>query len=108
MLAREAAHDVALKDLVAATQSGWVLTSAVARERSKYGLRLIHPAPAGRACLLGIDCGEQLLHCMRRWCAERLVEMDRLGKFPADEFIAPCEFTITRKRLLDAMGVAAA
>jgi hypothetical protein len=105
----EIAQGIELKGLVAATQSGWVLMGAVARERPRDGVRLSRPAPAtGRSCFLGIDCGEQLLHGARRRCAERLVEMDRLGKLLADELVAPCEFTITRERLLDAMGVAAA
>src|SRR5215831_17237237 len=63
---------------------------------------------ARRTCLLGLDCGEQLLHGARRRCAEPLVEVDRLRKLLADEVIAPREFAVVRERLLNAIGVAAA
>jgi hypothetical protein len=67
------------------------------------------PKPAARlTCLLGIDCGEELLHGARRRCTERLVEADRLRKLLADEVIAPREFAVDCKRLLDAIRVAAA
>jgi hypothetical protein len=59
-------------------------------------------------CLLGINCGEQLLHGARRRYAERLVEVNRLRKLLADEVIPPREFGVARERLLDAIGVAAA
>src|SRR6516225_9178924 len=63
---------------------------------------------ARRTCLLGLDCGEQLLHGVRRRCAERLIKVDRLRKLLADEVIAPREFAVARKRLLNAIGVEAA
>jgi hypothetical protein len=63
---------------------------------------------ARRTCLLGINCGEQLLHGARRRCAEPLVEVDRLRKLLADEVIVPREFGVVRERLLNAAGVAAA
>jgi hypothetical protein len=47
-----------------------------------------------RTCLLGINCGEQLLHGAPGWCPERLVELDRLCKLLADEVIAPREFAV--------------
>jgi hypothetical protein len=59
-------------------------------------------------CLLGINCGEQLLHGARRRCAEPLVEVDRLRKLLADEVIVPREFGVVRERLLNTIGVAAA
>src|SRR6516225_9463943 len=61
-----------------------------------------------RTCLLGINCGEQLLHGARRRFAERLVEANRLRKLLADKVIAPGKFGVVRERLLNAMGVAAA
>jgi len=61
-----------------------------------------------RTCLLGIDCGEQLLHGARRRYAERLVVADRLRKHLADEVIAPREFGVARECLLDAISVVAA
>src|SRR6516165_10717942 len=59
-------------------------------------------------CLLGISCGEQLLHGARRRFAERLVEVNRLCKLLADEVIAPRELGVVRERLLEAISVAAA
>src|SRR2546428_1848603 len=44
----------------------------------------------------------------RRQRTERLIEVDCLGQLLADEIIVPCEFAVTCKRLLDAIGVAAA
>ena len=61
-----------------------------------------------RTCLLGIDCGQQLLHGARRRYAERLVEANRLRKLLADEVIAPREFGVARECLLDAISVVAA
>src|SRR5262249_29352098 len=69
-----------------------------------------HAGPAGARCQchLGMDRGEQLLHRARQRRAERLVEVDGLRKLLADEIIAPREFAVVCKRLLDAIGVAAA
>src|SRR5262249_35547235 len=63
---------------------------------------------ARRARLLGVDCGEQLLHRARGGRTKRLVEVDRLRKLLAHEIIAPRELAVAGKRLLDAIGVAAA
>src|SRR5215831_9448829 len=62
---------------------------------------------ARRTCLLGLDCGEQLLHGARRRCAERLIKVDRLRKLLADEFITPREFAVARERLLNAISFSA-
>ncbi|SRR6266404_2793215 len=53
------------------------------------------PRPAAwRTRLLGLDCGEQLLHGALRRRTERFVQMNRLCKLLADEVIALREFGV--------------
>ena len=56
--------------------------------------------------LLGIDCGEQPLHRARRWRTDRLIEVDRLHKFLADQISLLRQFAVVGHRLLNAIGVA--
>ena len=80
-----------------------------AREEFRDAAAEVERAPAARrARFLGIDRGEQLLHGARGRRTERLVEMDRLGQLLADEVVAPRKLAVAGKRLLDAIGVAAA
>jgi hypothetical protein len=58
--------------------------------------------------LLGLDCGEQLLHGALRRRTERFVQMNRLCKLLADEIIALREFGVAGKCSLDEIGLAAA
>ena len=64
--------------------------------------------PTGRTCLLGFDRGEYLLRDARRRLTECLVEVDRLRKLLENERVGPRKPNVARKRLLDAIGVAAA
>jgi hypothetical protein len=78
------------------------------RQEFRYAAAEVELALAPRrACLLGVDRGEQLLHCARRRRTERLIEMDRLGKLLTDEIITARQFAVAGKRLFYAIGVAA-
>src|SRR5439155_14085343 len=58
------------------------------------------------ARLLSIDRGEQFLHAARGWGAERLIEVDRLGKLLADQIVAAWQLAVACKRAFDAVGIA--
>src|SRR5262249_5574554 len=93
------------------TQSGRVLRALSPAVAASDRVRLMRRGRrrlAPGTCLVGIDCGEQLLHSARCRCAERLVEVDRHGKLLTNELIAASKFSVARERLLDAIGVAAA
>jgi hypothetical protein len=66
------------------------------------------PAAWRTRLLLGLDCGEQLLHGALRRRTERFVQMNRLCKLLADEVIALRELGVTGKCSLDEIGLAAA
>jgi len=78
-----------------------------AEEFGDAGAEIERALAARRARLLHVDGGEQLLHGARRWRTQRLVEVDGLGEFLADQVVAPRQLAVARQRLLDAIGVAA-
>jgi hypothetical protein len=67
---------------------------------------VVPAAVARRPRLLGIDCGEQPLDRARRWRTECLIQVDRLDKLLADQFILPRQFAVAGQRVLHAIGVA--
>src|SRR4051794_31617280 len=79
--------------------------AAIADRASVRGVRLhrnsemrlpevVPAAVARRPRLLGIDCGEQPLDRARRWRTECLIQVDRLDKLLADQFILPRQFAV--------------
>src|SRR6516165_8255171 len=69
----------------------------------------IEPAAvARRPRLLGVDCGEQLLHRARGWRTECLIQVDGLDKLLADQIILPRQFAVAGERLLHAISVVGA
>src|ERR1700758_2634341 len=90
------------------TVAGRSVSFVQAKGRRRWRAADAPRSAAPRTYLLDIDCGEQLLHGPRRRFAERLVEVNRLCKLLADEFIAPREFPVFGKRSLDEIGLAPA